>query len=182
MAMVSSKLPEWPPHDHCDYDVFHLRMTAIRVVLHCLTASLRDDQPSLSPAHAQSVRRWSLPQLAAFQTWFGTLDWGGQHVLSDGSSVTHFIHIAAHLLTRDVIDPLIAISSMPGGREAVSKELVDAVGQSWQSALVAYPLMSMSCQCEEVAAGYYGFQTCAHCIRAMLARLRVVVGGCYGSS
>ncbi len=116
---------------------------AIYVLLHCIRATM-SDQSQLSPSQADAMLAWGRDELARLHRWLCDLEWSGLHrgclsIPGDTAAILTFPHVASDLLGRDIVDPLIALVSLPGGLTMVSGELVSAVESSWSAAWLAYP-------------------------------------------
>ncbi len=113
------------------------------VLLHCVRATV-SGQSQLSASQTAEMLAWGQRQLPRLHKWLRDLEWTGLHkgglaIPGDAAAVLSFPHIASHQLVRNIIDPLIALCSLPGGHELVSGELVSTVERAWSSARVAYP-------------------------------------------
>lgn len=116
---------------------------AIWVLLHCIRATI-DGCSQLTPSQTDAMLVWGKRQLFRLQQWLRGLEWTGLHkgclaISGDGAAILAFPHIASHLLVMNVIDPVIALGSIPGGRELVTSDLVFAIEQAWSRARLAYP-------------------------------------------
>ncbi len=122
---------------------FRDTMQAVYVLLHYVRATISGES-RLSPSQTSAMLAWGQQQLSRLQQWLRSLEWNGLHkgcvaVPGDPAAVLAFPHVASRYLVRNLIDPLIALCSMPGGRALVSPELVSAIEHIWTSARLAYP-------------------------------------------
>lgn len=116
---------------------------AVFVLLHCVRATV-SGQSRLTPSQTEAMLSWGQQQLSRVHQWLRDLEWRGLHkgslaVSGDAAAILAFPHIASHYMVNTLIDPLIALCSMPGGLPLIPAELVSAVEQTWASARLAYP-------------------------------------------
>ena len=90
------------------------------------------------------MREWGQQQLLRIHQWLRVLEWTGLHdgclaIPGDAASILAFPHIASHFFVQMIVEPLIAMSALPGGSVLVSKELVSTIELAWSSARLIYP-------------------------------------------
>ncbi len=122
---------------------FRDTIQAVFILLHYVRATI-SGQSRLSPSETSAMLAWGQQQLSRLHQWVRDLEWNGLHKgcisgPGDPAAVLAFPHIASHYLVQNLIDPLITVCSMRGGRALVSAELVSAIEHTWVSARLAYP-------------------------------------------
>ncbi|RPD58371.1 hypothetical protein L227DRAFT_654762 [Lentinus tigrinus ALCF2SS1-6] len=140
-AMYEGKMAAWDPSQ--GFVSFRDTTQAGFVLIHCIQATI-SGHSRLSSLQADAMLAWGKAQLPRLCQWFRDLSWTGLHkgclaISGPAAQVLAFRHIASHLLVENIIDPLITVGSMQGGRELVSKELIVTVKHAWLRACLAYP-------------------------------------------
>lgn len=116
---------------------------AIYVLLHCLRETL-SGRSQLTEAQREVLLAWGRDTIPWVTQWIRDLRWQGLHkgcvaLSGDAVGALAFPHIASNYLLIDIIDPLIALCSTPGGPELISAEFISAVERTWSRAQAAYP-------------------------------------------
>ena len=116
---------------------------AAYVLLHCIRATV-SGHSQLSPAETDALLAWGQREIPRLHQWLRNLEWSGLHtgclaITADLAATLVFPHVASKFLVRNIINPLIALCSEPGGLAFVCKDLVSDVKHAWHSALLAYP-------------------------------------------
>ncbi|RPD61518.1 hypothetical protein L227DRAFT_546481 [Lentinus tigrinus ALCF2SS1-6] len=140
-AMYEVEMAAWDPSQ--GFISLRDATQAISMLVHCIRATI-SGRSQLSPVQADAMLAWGKEQLPRLHQWLRDLSWTGLHkgclaLSGHTAQVLAFRHIASHLLVANVIDPLIALGSMQGGRELVSKELIVTIEHAWLRACLAYP-------------------------------------------
>ncbi|KAI0718785.1 hypothetical protein C8T65DRAFT_638113 [Cerioporus squamosus] len=140
-AMYEVEMAAWDPS--LGFLSFRDTTQAVYVLLHCVWAII-SGRSQLSPSQTDMFLLWGQQQLSRVHQWLRDLEWRGLHkgclaVSGDAAAVLAFPHIASRYLVHTLIDPLIALCSMPGGLPVISEELVSTIEHTWASARLAYP-------------------------------------------
>ncbi|TFK86560.1 hypothetical protein K466DRAFT_587125 [Polyporus arcularius HHB13444] len=140
-AMLERELESWDPSR--GFKALQSHTAAIYVLLHCLRETI-SGRSQLTPTQTDAMLAWGQDTLSRAVQWLRDLEWQGLHngclaVLGDAAGVVVFPHIASSHLIMDIIDPLLALSSTPGGLTLISGELISVVENAWSSAQAAYP-------------------------------------------
>ena len=139
-AMYEAKMAGWDPSQ--GFLSFRDTTMAIWVMLHCVRATVSGCS-QLSSSQTKATLAWGKTQLGRLRQWLSDLDWTGLHhgclaIPGGAAAVLAFPHIASDLLVANVINPVVALRSMPGGRELVTSELVYAIEHAWIRGRLAY--------------------------------------------
>ena len=169
-TMVEHVLASWNPQG---FEAFQDYTAAIYVLLHCVRETI-SGRSQLTPTQAKVLIAWSRDMLPRVIRWLRDLQWQGLHkgclaVSGDSAGALAFPHIASNYLIIDVIDPLIALCSTPGGPELISAEFISAVERTWSRAQAAYPN-----PIDEVQGAAFVWCTGLDSIDAKLRELRAV--------
>ena len=140
-ALYEVEMAAWDPSQ--GFRSFRDTTQAIFVLLHCVSATL-SGRSSLTVSQTREMREWGQQQLWRIHQWLRDLEWIGLHdgclaIPGDAASILAFPHIASHFLVQMIVNPLIAMSALPGGSVLVSKELVSTIELAWSTARSMYP-------------------------------------------
>ncbi|RDX45140.1 hypothetical protein OH76DRAFT_1022365 [Lentinus brumalis] len=140
-AMYEAIMAAWDPSQ--GWVSYRDTMKAVSVLLHIIRATI-SGQSRLTSSQTDAILAWGQHELPCVDEWLRGLQWTGLHKgcvtrSTDAAAVLAFPHIAAHCLIKMIINPLITLCSMPGGRALVSGELVAALEHTWSAARLAYP-------------------------------------------
>ncbi|TFK77566.1 hypothetical protein K466DRAFT_608027 [Polyporus arcularius HHB13444] len=140
-AMYEVEMAAWDPSQ--GFPSYRDTTQAVYVLLHIVRATI-SGQSQLTSSQSDAMFAWGQQELTRLREWLRGLEWTGLHkgcLAKSGNAAESiaFPHIASHYLIKMVLNPLIRLCSMPGGRAVVSRELVSAIEHAWSAARLAYP-------------------------------------------